>query len=156
MCLLDSLFPMARKKRDLKAIFFDIDDTLFSTTDFAARARRAAVDAMRKRGLRMPTAYLVRELGEVISEFSSNYDHHFDKLLVRLPQRAYNGVNPAILVASAVAAYHDAKHDHLKPFPEVKSVLKRLGKTDLIRGVITAGLLIKQAEKLLRLYWRWQ
>ena len=29
----------------LKAIFFDIDDTLFSTTDFADRARRGAVDA---------------------------------------------------------------------------------------------------------------
>ena len=38
----------------LKAIFFDIDDTLFSTTEFADRARRGAVDAMRRYGLRLP------------------------------------------------------------------------------------------------------
>ncbi|HLY74838.1 MAG TPA: haloacid dehalogenase, partial [Planctomycetota bacterium] len=35
----------------LKAVFFDIDDTLFSTTDFAEKARRAAADAMRRHGL---------------------------------------------------------------------------------------------------------
>jgi FMN phosphatase YigB (HAD superfamily) len=34
---------------DLKAIFFDIDDTLFSTSEFANKARENAVEAMRSR-----------------------------------------------------------------------------------------------------------
>ena len=38
--------------RPLDAIFFDIDDTLFSTSVFADKARRAAVDAMVNTGLR--------------------------------------------------------------------------------------------------------
>jgi putative hydrolase of the HAD superfamily len=135
----------------LKAIFFDIDDTLFSTTDFAARARRAAVDAMRKCGLRLPAEHILRELQEVIAEFSSNHEHHFDKLLLRLPSRAFDGVNSAILVAAGVQAYHDAKQRHLKPYPDVPPVLERLSRTDLVRGIITAGIAVKQGDKLLRL-----
>ena len=37
----------------IKAIFFDIDDTLFSTTRFADRARRSSIDAMVKMGLKI-------------------------------------------------------------------------------------------------------
>jgi putative hydrolase of the HAD superfamily len=135
----------------LKGVFFDIDDTLFSTTDFAERARRLAVEAMRRVGLRLPADHIQRELAEVIAEFSSNYEHHFDKLLLRLPRRAFDGVNPAILVAAGVHAYHDAKVHQLRPYPDVPPVLARLAKTDLIRGVITSGLQVKQADKLLRL-----
>lgn len=135
----------------LKAIFFDIDDTLFSTTDFASKARRAAVEAMRRRGLRLPTEHILRELHEVIVEFSSNHEHHFDKLLLRLPRRSWDGVNPAILVAAGVQAYHDSKFHQLRPYPDVPPVLARLARTDLVRGIITAGLEVKQADKLLRL-----
>ena len=42
---------MTEVSRPLEAIFFDIDDTLFSTTVFADKARRAAVDAMTAAGL---------------------------------------------------------------------------------------------------------
>ncbi|HYE98053.1 MAG TPA: HAD-IA family hydrolase [Planctomycetota bacterium] len=135
----------------LKAVFFDIDDTLFSTTDFAARARRLAVENMRRHGLRLPTEHLLRELLEVITEFSSNYEQHFDKLLLRLPPRTFDGVNPAVLVAAGVQAYHDAKIRFLRPWPDVPPVLARLARTELVRGVITAGLSVKQADKLLRL-----
>ena len=62
-----------------QAIFFDIDDTLFSTTVFADKARRAAIDAMVRCGLRADRNDALRELDEVIAEFSSNYGGHFDK-----------------------------------------------------------------------------
>lgn len=137
--------------RTISAVFFDIDDTLFSTSEFAAAARRNAVDAMMRYGLRMPREVLLRELEEVINEFSSNYEHHFDKLLVRLPRRAYEGVNPAILSAAAIVAYHDTKFRQLAPYDDVIESLQILAKTDLIRGIITSGLQIKQSEKLIRL-----
>jgi len=135
----------------LKAVFFDIDDTLYSTTEFAEKARRLAVEAMRRHGLRLPAEHLLRELNEVISEFSSNYEYHFDKLLLRLPRRTFDGVNPAVLVAAGVQAYHDAKSRLLRPYPDVPPVLERLARTDLVRGIITAGREVKQADKLLRL-----
>ena len=71
----------------LKAVFFDLDDTLFSTTDFAAQARKAAVDNMRRYGLRLPVDHLIKELQEVIAEFSSNHEQHFDKLRIRVRRR---------------------------------------------------------------------
>ncbi|HTF57488.1 MAG TPA: TIGR02253 family HAD-type hydrolase [Planctomycetota bacterium] len=135
----------------LKAVLFDVDDTLFSTTEFASRARREAVDAMRRHGLKVPAEDLLRELNEAIAEFGSNFEHHFDKLLLRLPRPQVRGVNWSLVIAAAIAAYHDAKFTQLGPFDDVVPALTRLAKTDLILGVVTDGLEMKQAEKLIRL-----
>ncbi len=139
-------------QRKLSALFFDIDDTLFSTSVFAEKARRAAVDAMVQTGLRVPKDLLLKELEEVVEEFSSNYGFHFDKLLLRLPEGALDGLNPAMLVAAGMVAYHDTKFREFKVYDDVYEVLKALSETDLIRGIISAGLTVKQAEKLIRLH----
>lgn len=135
----------------LRAIFFDLDDTLFSTSEFAKRARRNAVQAMVRHGLRVDAEDAYQELQEVIAEFSSNYPSHLDKLLVRMPDEYSTGVNPAVLVAAGVIAYHETKSQELRPFEDVMRNLRLLSRTDLILGVITAGLEIKQAEKIIRL-----
>jgi putative hydrolase of the HAD superfamily len=139
------------KLSKIKAIFFDIDDTLYSTSLFASRARLNSIRAMIAQGLYLPEKQLYKELDEIIKEFSSNYEHHFDKLLLRIPEQSYQGISPSVLVASAVIAYHETKSRELTPYPDVIPTLKSLAKTDLIRGVITDGLAIKQSEKLLRL-----
>jgi putative hydrolase of the HAD superfamily len=90
-------------------------------------------------------------LHEVISEFTSNYDQHFDKLLLRLPPDALIGLNPAIIVACGVVAYHETKARELKVYDDVYEVLKGLAETQLLRGIISAGRTIKQAEKIIRL-----
>ena len=135
----------------LKAIFFDIDDTLYSTSEFSELARSAALDAMGEAGLVLERKVLQEELEEVIGEFTSNYEHHFDKLLLRIPKRYYRGINPAIIVAAGVIAYHETKMRRLAPYEDAIEVLRLLAKTDLIRGVITEGLDVKQAEKLVRM-----
>ena len=135
----------------LKGIFFDIDDTLYSTSEFTELARSAALDAMIEVGLSVDKRELQEELTEVISEFSSNHDQHFDKLLVRIPRRHYRGINTAVLVAAGVVAYHETKTRHLAPYEDAVEALRNLSRTDLILGVITEGLAVKQAEKLVRL-----
>ncbi len=137
--------------RDLKALFLDIDDTLFSTSAFAEKARRAAIDAMLEQGLRGDRDALARELQEVVAEFTSNYEHHLDKLLLRLPPGSLNGRNPAILVAAGVIAYHETKSRELRVYDDVYEVLRELGRSGLILGIISAGLTVKQAEKIVRL-----
>lgn len=139
------------KKRSLCAVFFDIDDTLYSTTEFAELARQRSVAAMRAMGINLPAEKILKELNEVVAEFTSNYEHHFDKLLLRISKSSYEGVNPAVIVAAGIIAYHQTKSAYLKPYPDALSTLRRLSKTSLIRGVITAGLSVKQAEKLIRL-----
>ncbi|MGE3166410.1 MAG: HAD-IA family hydrolase [Planctomycetota bacterium] len=135
----------------LRAIFFDIDGTLFSTDEFAAKARAASVEAMIRAGLRLEREVVQSELEEVIREFSSNHDAHFDKLLLRLPRRVYKGVNPAMIVAAGVVAYHETKTRELEPYEDAYEGLRRLAETPVVRGIITEGLAIKQAEKLVRL-----
>jgi putative hydrolase of the HAD superfamily len=137
--------------RRLSAIFFDVDDTLYSTTEFASRARQNAVAAMVKQGLRLPVEVVRRELDEVISEFTSNYPNHFDKLLLRLPQVSWAGTNRALIIAAGIMSYHATKQE-LKPFPDVLPFFEEVSsKADVPLGIVTHGLEIKQAEKLLLL-----
>lgn len=135
----------------LRAVLFDIDDTLCATTEFARVARRNAVKAMIDGGVQATPEALLAELEEVIAEFSSNYEHHFDKLLLRLPREATAGLNRALVVAAGVAAYHDTKFHELKPFPGVIELVADLQRAGVTLGVITHGLAVKQAEKLVRL-----
>jgi len=136
--------------RPLKAVLFDIDDTLFPSSAFAAKARLSAVEAMVAAGLEIDVADALRELDEVVAEFSSNYGSHFDQLVVRLGDNLRPGVHRALIVAAGVRAYHATKA-HLKPFADAAHCLAALKHTDLIRGILTNGLTIKQAEKLVRL-----
>jgi putative hydrolase of the HAD superfamily len=135
----------------LNAILFDVDDTLCATTEFARRARRNAVRGMIDAGLALDEDRVYAELEEVISEFSSNYEHHFDKLLQRLGGEHTANLNRALVVASGVAAYHDTKFSELHPFPGVRELFAELQGAGVRIGVITHGLAVKQAEKLIRL-----
>lgn len=136
---------------DLKALLFDVDDTLFSTTRFARRARRNAVRAMIEAGIRAPEEVVQRELDEVLREFGSNYGNHYDKLVMRLPRAATEGHNPALIVAAGVVAYHDTKFRELEPFDDVSPFLRASSEAGLRLGIVTHGLTPKQAEKLVRL-----
>jgi putative hydrolase of the HAD superfamily len=135
----------------VRCILFDIDDTLYSTSEFAQKAYLNAVEAMIKVGLKLSHEVVLQELQEVLTEFASNYPFHFDKLLRRLPPESFTGINRAVLIAAAVAAYHDTKHTILKAYPDAIRVLQSLSTHHVIRGIITAGLEVKQAEKLIRL-----
>jgi putative hydrolase of the HAD superfamily len=137
--------------KELKAIFFDIDDTLFSTSDFARTARRASVRAMIDAGLQAEEKQCYNELLEVIREFGSNFPRHFEKLLLRYPRERLSEVNPSIICASGVVAYHQTKDNELKPYPDVEKTFRLLNEWGVLVGIITAGLAAKQAEKLVRL-----
>jgi putative hydrolase of the HAD superfamily len=87
----------------------------------------------------------------VITEFSSNYGNHFDKVLDRLGPGSHAGHNRAVIVASGVVAYHDTKWNQLEVWGDANEVLRWLSTKPLIRGIISAGITVKQAEKVVRL-----
>lgn len=135
----------------LRAVFFDLDDTLYSSTEFAWRAREQAVEAMLARGLRAGRAEVLGELREVVAEFGSNDDRHFNRLLERLPPEATAEANRQLLVTAGVIAYHETKWKELHIRPAAEDLLRFLSGTELRLGVVTAGLTGKQMEKILRL-----
>lgn len=134
-----------------RAAFFDIDDTLYPTHRFVWEGRRRAVEAMVQAGLRADVEDLLERLRGIVEQVGSNASNHFDLLLAVLPADAYAPVNPAVIVASAIAAYHWHKAHDLFPFEDTATFLDWLKGRGVRLGVITAGAPVKQAEKLVRL-----
>jgi putative hydrolase of the HAD superfamily len=129
----------------MKFILFDIDDTLFPSTEFSALARKNAINAMIGLGLKTDYAHASSCLDGIIAKKGSNYGHHFDDLC-----RELKAGRPARYVAAAVAAYHDTKTAIL-PFPTVPLTLLKLRQKGFRLYVATNGDPIKQWDKLIRL-----
>jgi putative hydrolase of the HAD superfamily len=128
-----------------KRILFDIDDTLFPTTEFAELARRNAIRAMIEMGMRKSENELHAMLMAIIAEKGSNYPNHFNVLCARLKEK-----RPARFVAAAVGAYHNTKTS-IQPFPAVPSTLLSLREAGHKIYVATNGEATKQWDKLIRL-----
>lgn len=137
--------------RNVKVIFFDIDDTLYSTTEFTKKARTKAIDEMIRIGLKVKPEDANDILDEIISEFSSNDPHQLNKLLSRLPDSAKKGTNELMIIAAGISGYHNTKFVDLKPFSDVKKYLPEIARFPVSLGVISSGVGLKQAEKLIRL-----
>lgn len=134
------------KNKNIQAIFFDIDDTLYDSTLQTREARRNSVKAMIEAGLDVDERDCLTVLKRIVKRFGSNYQHHFDELL------SYFGYekNPRI-IAAGVVAYHTTKIAYLVPFPDTVPTLLKLRDKGFTLGVITDGIAVKQWEKLIRL-----
>ncbi len=130
----------------IKAVFFDIDDTLYDTSGFARLARKAAINAMIDAGLPMSPDEAYDLLREIIKEKGSNYDKHLNVLTKRV-----FGEEKPLLIAIGMITYHNVKFALLRLFPETMSTLIHLKAQGYYLGVISNGITIKQYEKLVRL-----
>jgi len=129
----------------MKHILFDIDDTLFPSTEFSSLARRNAINSMISMGLEAGFDTLSARLADIIKEKGSNYPNHFDDLCLSI------GVDkPGRYVAAAVSAYHDTKTS-IASFPRVPITLMTLRERGYSLYVATQGSTIKQWDKLIRL-----
>jgi len=130
----------------IKAVFFDIDDTLYDTSAFARLARKAAINVMIDAGLPLSSDEAYELLREIIKEKGSNYDKHFNVLTKRVL-----GEEKPLLIALGMITYHNVKFALLRLFPETMSTLIYLKGKGYHLGVISNGITIKQWEKLIRL-----
>jgi len=129
----------------VKAIIFDIDNTLFPSTDFAELARRNAITAMIEAGMDVDENTAYRKLRKVIDRYGPNYTHHFNILLKELGLER----NPKI-IAAGIVAYHQAKTS-IFPYPDVPKTIISLRESGYKLCVASEGKSLKQWDKLIRL-----
>lgn len=130
----------------IKAVFLDIDDTIYNTSEFAKLARRAALSAMIDAGLPLSHEDAYKLLREIIKEKGSNYNKHLNVLT----KRVFEEEKP-LLIAIGMITYHNVKFALLRLFPNTMPTLIDLKSKGYKLGVISNGLTIKQYEKLVRL-----
>ncbi len=130
-------------------IYFDIDDTLFPSTEFAQKARENAIRAIISQGAPYSFEELYLELMKIVEEKGSNYGKHFDLLCERFDLKPIERY-----VSASVIAYHSTKYQ-MAPYPEVYHVLTMLKKKGYKLGVVSQGIPKKQWEKLIRLKLEW-
>ncbi|MEM4272153.1 MAG: TIGR02253 family HAD-type hydrolase [Candidatus Bilamarchaeaceae archaeon] len=129
----------------VKHIFFDIDDTLFPTTEFAELARKKAIRAMVEMGLEESQEKIYAILMKVIRERGPNYPNQFDEVCKKLKVKG-----PAKYIAAAVGAYHAAKTS-IQPYPEVPRTLMKLREESYKLYIASNGTSVKQWDKLILL-----
>jgi len=138
---------MLKKLKSIKAVLFDIDDTLFDTATLAKMARMNAVKAMMESGLSIHDIHKgYRLLLKIVEKHGANYDQHFDRLLEVLGCQR----DPKI-IAAGIVAYHDTKLAYLKPDPDVIPTLIALRDRGCKIGIVSNGRSAKQWEKIIRL-----
>lgn len=129
----------------VKAVLFDIDNTLFPSNDFAELARRNAITAMIGAGLTADADEVYNKLCKVIGRYGPNYPKHFNALLKELGVKT----NPKI-IAAGIFAYHQAKRG-ISPYADVPKTIMHLRKRGYRICVASQGRALKQWDKLIRL-----
>lgn len=105
----------------IKAIVFDLDNTLVDFMTMKRRAIDAAIDAMLDAGLTLERAEIQSRIDAIYKERGIEYQNIFDDLLFGL----LNKVDHRIL-ASGIVAYRRAREAALKPYPHVTATLMEL------------------------------
>jgi len=109
----------------IKNIFFDLDNTLVDFMGVKKRCCVAAVDAMIEEGLKLNRKDALRILFELYDNYGIEYDKIFQKFLMRVIHK----IDYKIL-AKAIYAYRKVQLKHLKPYPGVVPLLKKLRHAD--------------------------
>ena len=105
----------------VKAIIFDLDNTLIDFMRIKKSSIDAAIAAMIAAGLRMSKDEATKALFELYDEYGIEYQEIFQKFL----EKVHKNVDFRIL-AAGVVAYRKLQQGLLEPYPKVVPTLMRL------------------------------
>jgi len=120
-------------KTALKAILFDLDNTLIDFMRFKRETARAAARAMVKKGLPDTHSEIYRKIFEIYDQYGIEYQKTFYKVIVSYKLEIGKAEK---IQQAAIIAYLKRKFSVLKPYPSVKPILRILKKRSKI-GIVT-------------------
>ena len=127
----------------IKAIIFDIDNTLIDFMSMKRAASAAAANAMIEAGLQDAPEDLSERLFTFYLEHGIESDDAFETYL----KQEYETVDYRIL-AAAINAYLERKYRYLKPYPGVVDTLRELKQKGFRLGVVSDGYRVKAWMRL--------
>ncbi len=116
----------------IRAVIFDLDNTLVDFMKMKRRAIEEAIPAMIDAGLELSVEESNRVIDEIYKEQGIEYQQVFDAFL----QRVLKKVDYKILSAGIVA-YRKAREAALIPYPHVYSTLNKLLKLGIKMGILS-------------------
>jgi len=116
----------------IKAVIFDLDNTLVDFMRMKEEAIDAAIESMMDAGLSMPREEARRKIFEIYEEEGIEYQKVFDRFL----QNELGEINPKIL-AAGIVGYRKAREAALVLYPHVSLTLIELAKRGLKLVVIS-------------------
>jgi putative hydrolase of the HAD superfamily len=105
----------------IRAIIFDLDNTLIDFMKFKKACINASVDAMISEGLSVSKSEAISIVFELYKEYGWDNQKIFDKFLKKT-----KGLVDYKLLATAITAYRREKTKYMKPYPNVVPTLKKL------------------------------
>lgn len=115
----------------IKAVLFDLDNTLIDFMKMKRMCIGAASSAMVDSGLKMDREKIEKELFHIYDKYGIEYERVFQKFLKTKGQIDYK------ILASAIIAYRKVKASFLEPYPGVEKTLLKLREKGLKLGIIT-------------------
>jgi putative hydrolase of the HAD superfamily len=116
----------------IKAVLFDLDNTLIDFIKMKVEACRSAIKAMIKAGLKIDDETGLKKLIETYFRVGIESDMAMTKFL----EEQTGEVDKTILQAG-INAYLKRKPDFLKPYPYVLEILEMLKSNNLKLGIVT-------------------
>ncbi|MCX6799187.1 MAG: HAD-IIIA family hydrolase [Candidatus Diapherotrites archaeon] len=116
----------------IKAILFDLDNTLVDFMRMKKLCSEATIHAMVDAGLRMPQDRALRLLFKMYWKHGIEDQNIFEKFL-----RATIGKVDYKILASGVVAYRKVKAGHLVPYPHVRETLIKLKEKGMLLGIVS-------------------
>lgn len=116
----------------VRAIIFDLDNTLTDFMKMKAEAINAAIDGMIDAGLGLPREAVRARIDAIYAEQGLEFQQVFDALL----ESELGHIDPKIL-ASGIVAYRKARASSLKTYPHVQLTMLELTKRGIKLAVVS-------------------
>jgi phosphoglycolate phosphatase-like HAD superfamily hydrolase len=137
------LFLPSVSMHHIRAILFDLDNTLVDFIRMKEESCRAAVKAMVASGLHMDEDQAFKLLLIKYFDVGIESDRAFSEFLKSIGQFDHK------ILASGINTYLETKGKFLKPYPNVRSVLGKLKRKGVFLSIVTDAPKTKAYQRLL-------
>jgi putative hydrolase of the HAD superfamily len=116
----------------LKAILFDLDNTLVDFMHFKRQCSVAAIRAMAEAGLGISE----EKAGEILFGMYDDFGWEDQRIFERFLRKVQGRIDYRVL-ASGIAAYRRMKAGSMAPYPRVRETLVKLRSMGLVLGIVS-------------------